>query len=206
MNVLHRIIEILVLIVIPLLIIYLRSNWSNKEININVILLPVIWYLFYAPIHEAGHLLGCFIIGADISGYRLFAHFWEGSFGLAYVDVKGGLGVNFNSLVILILPYIFDLISVIIGYYILTKYKIKNSFLFGLTFLIFCLRPLYDIVDNYTGIFYNHSDLVLTGKIIGNYIVYIYGIIVAAISLVAIISLINRYKNYPQIDIQTRSY
>jgi len=203
LNPILRIIEILILVVLPLLIVYLRSSWPNKEINFNVIFLPLIWYVFYAPIHEIGHILGCVIVGAEIKDYQLFAHFWEGSFGFAYVDVQGGLDVNMNSLIILISPYILDFISIIIGYYILTRYKIKNSFLLGLTFLIFCLRPLYDIVDNYIGIFYNHSDLVLTSKIIGEYITYSYGIISVTISLIAIILLLNKYKNYPKVETQS---
>jgi hypothetical protein len=203
LNPFFRIIEILVLVVLPLLVFYLRSSWPKKEVNINVIILPLIWYVFYAPLHELGHILGCFIVGAEIKDYQLFAHFWEGSFGFAYVDVQGGLDVNMNSLIILISPYILDFISIIIGYYILTRYKIKNSFLLGLTFLIFCLRPLYDIVDNYIGIFYNHSDLVLTSKIIGEYITYSYGIISVTISLIAIILLLNKYKNYPKVETQS---
>jgi len=203
MNPFYRIIEILVLIILPLLVIYLRSNWSMKEIYINVVVLPLIWYLFYAPIHELSHILGCIIVLADITDYRLFAHFWKGSFGFAYVEVQGGLDVNMNSLIILISPYILDFISIIIGYYILTRYKIKNSFLLGLTFLIFCLRPLYDIVDNYIGLFYNNGDLVLTSKIIGEYITYGYGIISVAISLIAIILLLNKYKNYPKVETQS---
>jgi len=203
LNPFFRIIEILVLVVLPLLVFYLRSSWPKKEVNINVIILPLIWYVFYAPLHELGHILGCFIVGAEIKDYQLFAHFWEGSFGFAYVDVQGGLDVNMNSLIILISPYILDFISIIIGYYILTRYKIKNSFLLGLTFLIFCLRPLYDIVDNYIGIFYNHSDLVLTNKIIGEYITYSYGIISVTISLIAIILLLIKYKNYPKVETQS---
>ena len=203
MNPFFRIIEILILVVLPLLVFYLRSNWVSKEIYFNVIILPLIWYLFYAPIHELSHILGCIIVGANITDYRLFTHFWEGSFGFAYVEVQGGLDVNMNSLIILISPYILDFISIIIGYYILTRYKIKNSFLLGLTFLIFCLRPLYDIVDNYIGIFYNNGDLVLTSKIIGEYITYSYGIISVTISLIAIILLLNKYKNYPKVETQS---
>ena len=203
MNPFFRIIEILVLIVFPLLVLYLRSNWTKKEIYVNVIVLPLIWYLFYAPIHELSHILGCIIVGSEITDYRLFAHFWEGSFGFAYVEVQGGLDVNMNSLIILISPYILDFISIIIGYYILTRYKIKNSFLLGLTFLIFCLRPLYDIVDNYIGLFYNNGDLVLTSKIIGEHITYSYGIISITISIIAIILLLHKYKNYPKVETQS---
>ena len=170
MNAVFRLIEILLLIVLPLMILYLRSGWEKKEIVLNLIALPLIWYLLYAPIHELSHMLGCIIVGAEITDFRLFPRFWEGSFGFAYVDIKGGFNENFSSLVILISPYLLDLLSIIAGYYILTRLKIKNSFLVGFIFLILCLRPLYDVIDNYIGIFFNHSDLVLTIKIIGEFI------------------------------------
>jgi hypothetical protein len=197
LNSIFRLIEIIVLIIIPLLVLYLRSSWTNKEIYINVIVLPLIWYLFYAPIHELGHMLGCIIVGADITDYRLFAHFWEGSFGFAYVDVKGGLDVNMNSFIILILPYVLDLISILIGYFLLAKYKIKNSFLFGLVFLIFSIRPLYDLIDNFIGYFYNHSDFVLASQIVGKLIIFTFVIVSVIIGITLIILLLNKYKQHP---------
>ena len=196
MNPLFRIIEILLILVIPLLILYLRSNCQNREMYANVILLPLIWYLFYAPVHEFSHILGSLLVGAEITDYRLFAHFWEGSFGFAYVEFKNGLAINFRSLIILIFPYLLDLFAIIIGYYILTKYKIKNSFLFGLTFLFLCLSPLYDLIDNYLGIYYNHSDLVLTTEIIGHTFTYLFVFISISTGILVIIGLLTKYKNY----------
>ena len=152
MNIFFRLIEILTIIVLPLLVFYLRSKWPQKEIVIFAIVLPLLWYLLYAPIHELSHMLGAAIIGASIKDYRLFAHFWEGDFGFAYVDIAGGLGTNFNSLIILVSPYILDFISLILGYFILKSYRIKNSFLAGLIFLFLCLRPTYDVIDNYLGL------------------------------------------------------
>jgi hypothetical protein len=201
MNPIFRIIEILLIIVIPLLILYLRGNWNNKEIYLNVTLLPLIWYIFYAPIHEICHIFGSLIVGAEITDYRLFAHFWEGSFGFAYVEFRDGLNVNFSSLIILIFPYILDFISIIAGYFILSKYKIKNSFVFGFTFLILCLRPLYDLIDNYIGIYYNHSDLVLTTQIIGSIAVYLFGFVSISFGIITIINLLKKYKGQPILNI-----
>ena len=202
MNPFLRIIEILVLVVLPLLIVYLRSSWTNKEIYINVIILPLLWYLFYAPIHELGHMLGCIIVGANITDYRLFAHFWEGSFGFAYVDVTGGLDVNMNSFIILILPYLLDLISIVIGYYLLTRYKFKNSFLFGLVFLSFSVRPLYDLVDNSIGYFLNHSDFVLASQIVGGLLIFTFVIISIIIGIALILLLLKKYKQYPDLVLE----
>jgi hypothetical protein len=199
LNISFRLIEILALIVLPLLIFYLRSKWPQKEIFILMTILPLLWYLFYAPIHELSHILGCIIVGAEIKDYRLFAHFWEGDFGFAYVDIAGGLDVNFKSLIILISPYVLDFLSLIIGYFILSRHKTKNSFLTGLIFLFLCLRPAYDIFDNYLGIFYNHSDFVLVIKIIGYFLTYSYGLITAAFAAYAISRILNKYKNYPDL-------
>jgi len=196
LNTFYRLIEILVIIVLPLLLFYLRSKWLQKEIVINAIVLPLLWYLFYAPIHELSHMLGCVVVGSDINDYRLFAHFWEGSFGFAYVNVKGGLGINMSSLIILIMPYVIDFLSLIIGYYILTHYKIKNSFLNGLIFLFLCARPAYDLIDNYIGIIYNHSDFILVTKIIGKLITYSFGIITVGFAIFVVIDVLHKYKNY----------
>jgi hypothetical protein len=199
LNPFFRIIEILILVVLPLLFLYLRSNWPQKAINVNVIILPLIWYVFYAPLHELGHILGCFIVGLEIKDYQLFAHFWEGNFGFAFVDIKDGYGENMNSFVILILPYMLDLISIVIGYYLLTGYKIINSFLFGLAFLLFNVRPLYDLVDNFIGYFFNHSDFVLAIRIVGSLVIFTFVIISIIIVITLIILLLKRFKQYPQL-------
>ncbi|MCB9247646.1 MAG: hypothetical protein H6613_03480 [Ignavibacteriales bacterium] len=117
MNPIYRIIEILILIVLPILVLFLRSTWSKKEIYLNVSILPLIWYLFYAPIHELGHVLGCFIVGVEISDFQLFSHFWEGSYGFTFVNIKGGYSENMSSFIILISPYLLDQISIILGFY-----------------------------------------------------------------------------------------
>jgi hypothetical protein len=197
LNITFRLIEILAIIVLPLLVFYLRSKWPQKEIVIFLIVLPLLWYLFYAPIHELSHILGCIIVGAEIKDYRLFAHFWEGDFGFAYVDVAGGLGVNYKSLIILIAPYVLDFLSLILGYFILIRYKTKNSFLAGLIFLFLCLRPAYDIFDNYLGIIYNHSDFVLVIKIMGWFLTYTFGLVMAVFAAFAIGRILHIYKNYP---------
>ena len=199
MNPFFRIIEILILVVLPLLVLYLRSNWPNKVIYVNVIILPLIWYVFYAPLHELGHILGCFIVGLEIKDYQLFAHFWEGNFGFAFVDIKEGYGENMNSFVILILPYILDLISIVIGYYLLSKYKIINSFLFGLVFLLFNVRPLYDLIDNFIGYYFNHSDFVLPSRIVVSLVIFTFVIISIIIGIMLIILLLKKYKHYPEL-------
>lgn len=202
MNPFIRIIEILVLVVLPLLLFYLRSSWLQKEIYINVTFLPLLWYVFYAPIHELGHIVGCLLVGLEIRDYQLFSHFWEGSFGFAFVDIKEGYGENMKSFVVLLMPYFLDLISVIIGYFILLKYKIKNSFIVGIVFLILCVRPIYDLADNFIGYFLNHSDFVLASRIVGKSIVFTFVISSLVISVTLTLFLLKKYNHYPSIEIE----
>lgn len=204
MNIFFRLIEILIIIVLPLLVFYLRSKWPQKEIVIFSTLLPILWYIFYAPIHELSHILGCIVVGANIKDYRLFAHFWEGSFGFAYVDIAAGFGINFKSLIILVSPYVLDFLSLLLGYVILSRYKPKNSFLAGLIFLFLCLRPAYDIFDNYLGIIYNHSDFVLVIKIIGSFLTFSFGLLATGLAIFVIIKVLHKYKNYPMILFRIR--
>lgn len=194
MNPLFRTIEILLIIVLPLLVFYQRSNWPSSWRSINCALIPIVWYITYAPIHEFSHMLGCFVVGANITDYRLFAHFWEGNFGFAYVEIQDGYSYNLSSLIILIFPYILDFVSIAIGYFILKRYSFINSFVAGFLFMLLLLRPLYDLVDNYIGIFYNHSDLVMIGDIIGYPVTFLYGIITILTSLYIIYYVLRRYK------------
>ncbi len=199
MNPILRLLEIFFLLILPLIIIYLRSSWSKKEISIYLTILPLIWYIFYAPLHELGHILGCFVVGLEIKDYQLFARFWEGNFGFAYVDIKEGYGENMKSFVVLIFPYVLDLVSVILGYYILVRYKIKKSFLFGLIFIMLCLRPLYDLVDNYIGYFLNHSDFVLASRIVGVPFIFTFVILSIIISVLLILVLMHKYNLHPKV-------
>ncbi len=202
MNPFIRIIEILVLIVLPLLLFYLRSSRSQREIYINVTFLPLLWYVFYAPIHELGHIGGCLLVGLEIKDYQLFSRFWEGSFGFAFVDIKEGYGENMKSFVVLLMPYLLDLISVMVGYFILLKYKIKNSFILGVMFLILSVRPIYDLADNFIGYFLKHSDFVLASRIVGKSIVFTFVIISFLISITLTIFLLKEYKLYRSIEIE----
>lgn len=199
MNPFHRILEITILIILPLLILYTKSKWSTKEIIFNAIVLPLIWYITYAPIHELGHVIGCKIVGLEINDYQLFTRFWEGSFGFAFVDIKEGYGENIESFIVLIMPYLIDFFFLIFGFIVVykNKFKVKNSFLFGLTFLFFVLRSNYDLLDNYIGYFFNHSDFVLAGKIVGNLNILIFIVLSLIIGFSLTLLIIKKYIFYP---------
>ncbi|HSD64712.1 MAG TPA: hypothetical protein VLB50_12995 [Ignavibacteriaceae bacterium] len=192
-----RVLEIFLLIAVPVLIFFVRSNWQKLEINVNLILLPFIWYLTYAPIHELSHIIGYSIAGVEVTGYRLMTHFLEGDYGFSKIQTATALGTDWKSLVILSSPYIFDLIFVLIGFLLFKQIKLRNSFLAGLIFLLFCLRPFYDFVDNYIAVFYSQSDITIISRIIGEPITYIFGIVSIGFILLVNLIILGWYKNYP---------
>jgi hypothetical protein len=140
-------IEIALLIILPLIIFFKRSEWNYRSYIFIIPVLYLIWYLSYALLHELSHMLGVWISGKEIYNYQLIPHFWEGEFG------KGFVNYNYQGdkkdFLIIILPYIRDIIFLLIGYRILKKRKIKQSFWLGLILIMLIFSPLFDISNNY---------------------------------------------------------
>jgi small-conductance mechanosensitive channel len=92
-------------------------------------------------------MIGIWISSKEIYDYQLMPCFWKGDFGTGYVkyDFQGDL----TDFYIIILPYIRDIVFLIIGYIILKKKSIKQPFTAGLILIMLVLSPLYDISNNY---------------------------------------------------------
>lgn len=78
-------IELALLIILPLIIFYQRGPWGIFA-YLYIPLIYLIWYLTYALMHEACHLLGAYIFGKEIFDMQLIPHFWEGQFGTGYIE------------------------------------------------------------------------------------------------------------------------
>jgi hypothetical protein len=140
-------IEIALLILLPLIIFYRRSIWSYKMYVFIIPVLYLIWYLSYGLMHELSHMAGIWMSGKELFDYQLMPHFWKGDYGTGFVnyDFKG----NLTDLCITILPYIRDIVLLIIGFVILKKKIPKQSFITGLILLLLVLSSLYDVSNNY---------------------------------------------------------
>ncbi len=197
MDPLYRLLEIFLLIAFPVLIFYVRSNWQRLEVNVNLILLPFVWFLTYSPIHIFSHVLGYKIAGVQIEHYRLIPHFLEGDFGFSHIQTNTPLGSDWKSLIILATPYVLDIILLLVGFLLFKQIKLRNSFLAGVVFLLFCLRPFYDFVDNYIAVFNSQSDITMIVSIIGEVITYMFGIAVVGMILLIDLIILGWYKGYP---------
>ena len=140
-------IEIALLIMLPLIVFYRRSAWKLNTYIFIIPILYVCWYLSYGLLHELMHMFGVWILGKKIIDFQLFPRFWTGDFGTGFV--KYNFEADKKDFVIIILPYIRDIIFLFIGYLILKKKLIKNVFLTGLILVILIYSSLYDIANNY---------------------------------------------------------
>jgi hypothetical protein len=161
-------IEILLAIVIPLIILYLRGKWPLKIIVSCLLVIPILWYLTYAPLHELSHIWGTYLAGGQVANYKLIPRFWVGEFAVAWITPIG-LSHPWQNLAMLSAPYLLDLASVIAGAVVLQRRLSTNAFWVGFLFMLLCLRPTFDLtcetVSFYSGFM---GDLYHIQQIVGS--------------------------------------
>jgi hypothetical protein len=137
--------EILVVIVAPLLILYLTGRWPMRIVIPCLLVIPVLWYLTYAPIHELSHVLGTYLVGGSVTELKLIPSFWKGEFGRAWITPQG-LRAPWQQLVMTSSPYVLDGLSVVVGFFALHQRYLIRPFALGVAFMLLCLRPAFDVV------------------------------------------------------------
>lgn len=135
--------EILLVVVIPLLVLYLKGNWPLRKVIPPLVIIPALWYLSYAPVHELSYAAGAFLVGGDVVAYKLIPRFWMGEFAGAWIT-PAGLTQSWQQLTMTSFPYIVDIVCFVAALFVFRKTSSKNPFLVGLAFMLLCLRPACD--------------------------------------------------------------
>jgi len=188
--------EVLVIVVVPLIVLFLRGKWPLKTIIICLLVIPVIWYLTYAPIHELSHALGTYIAGGKVTEYKLIPNFWEGVVAVAWIR-QTGLNHPWQNLVMSGAPYLLDLLSIIAGAVVMLRYKSKNAYLVGSFFMLLSLRPTFDIVCEAIGFYSGYrGDLYNIQKIVGSAMLSSFLLLFLGLSLFFIYTIIKKYKGF----------
>ena len=191
-------IEIFLIIDAPLLFFYLKGKWPLRVIIPCLVSLPVFWYLTYAPVHELSHIAGTYAAGGSVSYYKLIPQFWLGEFGRAWITSQG-MTRPWQQLLSTSAPYLIDVASLGIGFFILRKPNFRNPFLLGLLFTLLCLRPAFDFVCEsvsfITGI---KGDLFTMGTLLGIIPVWIFILACLSLSLAIIVSILKRCIKDPE--------
>ena len=142
--------EILVVIDAPLLILYLTGRWPMRITIPCLLVIPALWYLTYAPIHELSHALGTYLVGGSVTQFKLIPSFWQGQFGGAWITPQG-LTAPWQQLVMSSSPYVLDGLSVAVGFFALHRRHMIRPFALGVAFMLLCLRPAFDVVCETVG-------------------------------------------------------
>lgn len=201
MSLIFSTIEIALLIMLPLILFYKKSAWKTKSVIIWLPVLYMIWYLSYGIFHEFLHLVGIWISGKEIFNYHLFPQIWKGEFGTLYVnyDFQGDI----NDFFIILLPYLRDLILVIIGFYIIKRKIVNHPFSLGLVLIILVFSSLYDVSNNYIIYLTGYKNDFNALKVSSNeFISHFIGISFILISLILTVKVIDSGKDYPVNDQQ----
>jgi hypothetical protein len=190
--------EILLVVVSPLILLYLKSNWHLRTIVLCLLTIPVLWYLTYAFLHEMSHVAGTYLVGGAVVDYKLIPRFWLGELGTAWIRTEG-LAHAWQQLVSTGFPYILNVICIFAGFVILNRRFSGNPFVVGLVFMLLCLRPAFDFLSELTGyVSGNRGDYYAIRMMIGSQLFSFYVFCSVGLSLVSIVAILRRFAGFPE--------
>ena len=168
-------------LMLPLGVFMRRERKSSAYIALSFMIFYVVWYLTMVIIHEGSHYLGGILAGEQFTEVRLIPQFWKGDF-VAYVNTQNMSQAQ--TAISVPAPYILDLFSFLIGVLLLRAINKKRVFFSALLLTLFCLRPLFDILSNYTGfVVWNSGDFKYLADLYGSAATHGIGIAFSGIAI-----------------------
>lgn len=184
------------IIILPLIRFYQRSNWIKTQKLIGIIGLTILWFLIATPLHELSHMIGAKISGVKITDYQLLPRYWKGDFRMAYIITD--YETEIQEFIIRTAPYFRDLIIAMIGFLVLKSKRITYSFITGFIFVFFLLNSVFDIVVNFLGYSIDKDgDFNGLSKLIGHFWTYFIGISIIGLTSVLAYRIFKIYKGFP---------
>jgi hypothetical protein len=191
-------IEIMLIVNVPLLYLYLKRTWPLRTIIVCLLSIPVLWYLTYALLHELGHIAGTYVAGGRVIDYKLVPRFWAGEFGTAWIT-PDGLTHTWQQLLSTSFPYILNVVSMLVGIFVLQRRFLHHPFVIGLLFMLFCLRPAFDFVSELTGFLSGFKgDVAAIQSIIGSTLTWSFISLSLGLSFFSIIGILRRFVGSPE--------
>ncbi|MBI4912198.1 MAG: hypothetical protein HY823_05635 [Acidobacteria bacterium] len=190
--------EILVVIVGPLLFLYLKGPWPLRRTLPSLLVLPLLWYLTYAPTHELSHVAGTYLVGGRVVDIQWIPRFWRGEFGQAWITPVG-LSSTWQSWIMTASPYILDAVSLGVGHSLLRRRPPETPFVAGLLLMILCLRPAFDFVCETLAFAQGRrADLFHLAQGVGAPALGILMVVCIGLSLAAIASILHASTKAPE--------
>jgi hypothetical protein len=184
--------EILLVVVMPLLVLYLKGNWSLRKIIPLLVIIPILWYFTYAPLHELSHAAGTYLVGGKVIAWRLIPRFWLGEFRGAWAT-PGGFTQSWQQLTSSAFPYLLDMVCLVATIFVFRRGLSRNPFFVGLVFMLLCLRPAFDLVGETIGFLTGwRGDLYFIQLIAGPFALWSLVLISLGLAVFSISSTISR--------------
>lgn len=144
-----NLILILALAVAPMYAVLRRARWSPRSIKLVMVAVPLLLFPLNAPLHEAMHILGTYLMGGTVSQVRLLQRFWVPDAPVPMIETSG-LQTATARLVAAVLPYAADAALLTIGAVLMSRHRqrIRSPWAFGAFFLFLVLKPSFDIAAN----------------------------------------------------------
>ena len=183
--------EILIVVVTPLLVLYLKGNWPLRKVIPALVIIPILWYFTYAPLHELSHVAGVYLVGGKVIDYRLIPRFWLGEFSGAWVT-PSGITQSWQQLTMSAFPYLLDIACFVAAIFVFRRQISRNPFFIGLAFMLLCLRPAMDFVfEPIAFLSGNRNDLYAIQQIVGPFAIWSFILISIGLSIYSISSTLS---------------
>ncbi len=189
--------EILLIIVAPLLLLYLKGRWPLHATIPCLLIIPVLWYLTYSPIHELSHVVGTYLVGAKVTYIKLIPSFWLGEFGRAWITPVG-ITQDWQQLIMTVAPYLLDVACIAIGMTVLRRDFSKSPFVVGFVFMLLCLRSAFDFAcETIAFVSGDRGDIYHIEMIIGSSLTWLFVLLSIGSSLISIFVILRRFTRFP---------
>ena len=188
--------EILLVVVMPLLVLYLKGNWPLRKVIPALVIIPVLWYFTYAPLHELSHAAGVYLVGGKVIDYLLIPRFWLGEFSGGWVT-PSGITQSWQQLTFSAFPYLLDNVCFVVATFVFRRDFSRNPFFIGLAFMLLCLRPAIDFVFESIGFLSGwRGDLYNVQQIVGPFAIWSFILISIGLAIYSISSTLSHYVSF----------
>jgi len=188
--------ETLLVVVMPLLVLYLKGNWPLRKVIPPLVIIPVLWYFTYAPLHELSHAAGIYLVGGKVIVWKLIPRFWLGEFARAWV-VASGITQSWQQLAMSAFPYMLDIVCFVVALFVFRRSFSRNPFFIGLAFMLLCLRPAGDFVfEPIAFLSGDRGDFYALQQIIGPFAIWSFILISIGLAVYSISSTLSRFVSF----------
>jgi hypothetical protein len=194
-NYLLNTLEILLVVVMPLLVLYLKGKWSLHKTIPSLVIISILWYFTYVPLHELSHAAGLYLVGGKAIDYKLIPSFWLGEFSGGWVT-PSEFTQSWQQLTFSTFPFILDIVCLVVAILVFRRWSSRNPFFIGLAFMLLCLRPAIDFVFESIGFLTGwRGDLWYMQLITGSFVTWVFILISIGLAIYSIASTLNHFAS-----------